>query len=163
MNEAIFYYLAGIFDGEGTFSIQVNIRARKGIKSVHLNPRMTMSLKDGGKEVMELLVNTFGGNYYDYKGREDGMMRWALNKRLEIIKATNLLLPHLIVKKKIAQRFLEALEMFPENRQAHRLGMRSWTKETVMKVANIAFTLNPYRKSKKTLDYLKELEKIYQT
>lgn len=154
-------YLAGLFDGEGTFSIQVDMRrSSSGKDSVRFNPRMSMTIKYG-KEVLLEYVEAFGGTIYEYP--DQGEYRWNLGTRKELLVAANQLLPHLRIKKKIAGRFIEALEIFPEKRASHRLGERSWTEEMVNKVAYIALTLNPdsARKSPKTIEYLKELEKIY--
>jgi len=154
-------YLAGLFDGEGTFSIQVDMRrSSSGKDSVRFNPRMSMTIKYG-KEVLLEYVEAFGGTIYEYP--DQGEYRWNLGTRKELLVAANQLLPHLRIKQKIAKRFIEALEIFPEKRASHRLGERSWTEEMVNKVAYIALTLNPdsARKSPKTIEYLKELEKIY--
>lgn len=154
-------YLAGLFDGEGTFSIQVDMRkASSGRDSVRFNPRMGMTIKYG-KEVLLEYIEAFGGTIYEYP--EQGEYRWNLGTRQELLIAAKTLLPHLRIKKRIAERFIEALEIFPETRAKHRLGERSWTEEMVNKVAYIALTLNPEsaRKSPKSIEYLKELEQIY--
>ena len=144
MEQTNLAYLAGLFDGEGTFSIQVKLRSAKGRKSVHFNPRMTMTLKYGTHELTEL-QSVFGGQVYQYK---NGCARWNLSKREALISATAALLPFLRIKKHIGVRFLEALGIFPASRKDHLKGQRSWTPEMVQKVAHIALTLNPYRKSK---------------
>jgi hypothetical protein len=152
-------YLAGLFDGEGTFSIQVNVRiTSSGRKSVHFNPRMTMTLSYG-TEVLDELVAVFGGEVYPYK---DGARRWSLGQREAMQAATAKLLPHLRIKRRVAERFLEALAIFPTSRKAHFKGERSWTLEMVVKVARIALALNPTKKSPKTAEYLKVLEASYE-
>jgi hypothetical protein len=162
-------YLAGLFDGEGTCSIQVNIRetnerkdgTKNGVKSVHFNPRMSMSLKYG-KEVLQEFVEIFGGTIYEYP--ETGDYRWFLGKKVEEEKAIKTLLPYLRIKKRIAERFIEALETFPTTRGNRYNGERSWTEEMVNKVAYIALTLNPEsaRKSPKSIQYLEELKQMYE-
>lgn len=151
-------YLAGLFDGEGTFSIQMSIRTYKGRESVNFGPRMSMTLKYGS-EVLEELKLAFGGEIYPYK---DGIYRWSLGGREGLMAATNALLPHLRIKKKVAEQFLEALSLFPVSRKAHRDGERSWTMEMVLAVARIALALNPHKTSKKGLAYLRNLEAVYQ-
>lgn len=133
-------YLAGLFDGEGSFSIQVNIRERKGRSSAHLNPRMSLQLKYGS-DVLDELVDAFGGNCYAYP--KTGKRMWVLSKREQLIIAANTLRPFLRIKAKIADRFLEALAIMPGARKAHVHGERSWTPDMVAAVAEIAFTLNP--------------------
>ena len=159
MDKVELSYIAGLFDGEGSFSIQVQIREYKDKESVRFNPRMTISLKDGGEAILPRLVEVFGGQIYEYYERGK-MLRWNLSRREKLIKTTEQLLPHLKIKKEIAKRFLEALKLFPK-RKNHLAGERSWDKETTLKVAKIALTLNPYRKSKRGLEYLDELKKIY--
>jgi hypothetical protein len=152
-------YLAGLLDGEGTFSIQVNIRQYKSRQSVHLCPRITICIKYGA-EVLDWVVKTFGGKVYE---RGDGVTQWYLGKVAEMRTLTELVVPHLRIKKAIAERFLEALRLFPEKRGNRRCGERSWTEETTNRIAYIALTLNPptARKSSKTLAYLVELKAVY--
>lgn len=167
MNERVIY-LAGLFDGEGSFSIQVDTRRTKPRKNgvqtetvhIHCNPRMSMTIKYG-KEVLQELIEEFGGTVYDYP--EQGEHRWFLGKREEQLVAAKALLPYLRIKKHICERYIEALEMFPTDRKDRYNGERSWTPELTNKVAYIALTLNPgsSRKSPKTIEYLEELKKIY--
>lgn len=149
-------YFAGLFDGEGSFSIQVNWRMYSGRRSAHFNPRMTMSLKYG-VEVLDELVMEFGGAVYKYPDER----KWCVSQRTLLKAAAEKLLPYLRIKRKIGERFIEALTYFPESRKAHRNGERSWSEGAVLKVAEIALTLNPYKKSPKTLKYLNELRAIY--
>ena len=133
-------YLAGIMDGEGSWSIQVQERQKAdGTCFPNFNFRMTMTMKYGGKEVTDMLIDNFGGNSYFY---EDGMIRWSLGKRKELESSTRQLLPYLHVKRNVAQRFLEALSYMPTTRKAHRRGESSWTPEARAKVTEIATTLN---------------------
>lgn len=157
MSQDRIIYLAGLMDGEGTFSIQVNRRFYKGTPSVHFTPRMTMTLKYG-TETLNMLVEEFGGKIYDYPEEK----KWSLGTVQSLKEATIKLLPYLTIKKRIAERFLEALEVFPNHRTGNSFkGERSWTEEMSRKVGEIALTLNPYKKSPKTLEYLKELDIIY--
>lgn len=151
-------YLAGLFDGEGSFSIQVGMRGRvEGRPSVYFNPSMSMHLHYG-LEALDALQERFGGKIYVH-GK--GGARWNLGRRLEIIKATQALRPHLIIKGDIADRFLEALALFPKRGGAdQKSGGRTWTPEIAVQVAEIALNLNPprSRKSNKTLEYLNALQ-----
>lgn len=72
-----------------------------------------------------------------------------------------MLIPYLKIKKQIAIKFLYALNLLPEKRSAHSRGERSISKEVALEIAEIALTLNPYRKAKKDLTFLKELETMY--
>lgn len=153
-------YFAGLFDGEGTFSIQVAVRAtEKGVESVRFNPRMTMTLKYGHECLYELR-RRFGGQVYEYA---DGHARWNLSKRESLIYAASALRPYLVIKGQICDGFLNALDRFPKTRAGVNLhgGERVWTTEDVLFVARTALSLNPYRKSPKTQAIVDELEAIY--
>src|SRR4051794_16447725 len=123
-------YLAGLFDGEGCFSIQVIIKEHRGIERVNLMPRMTMSLYYG-LEALYLLQETFGGAIYTYP---DGW-RWNISRRSSVQFAATALQPHLVIKSKICERYLQALSYFPPIRERQWQGKRSWTNEAIIKVA----------------------------
>ncbi len=151
-------YLAGLFDGEGCFCIQVKIREHKGVKRIALTPRMTMSLYYG-PEALHLLQGAFGGAIYFYP---DGGMRWNISKRSSVQIAASALQPHLVIKSKICQRYLEALSFFPPIRERQWQGKRSWTNESILKVAEIAYTLNPIcaKKAAKNAASLQQIKKM---
>jgi hypothetical protein len=154
-------YLAGLFDGEGSFSIQMRIIiSKKGKQTVNFIPKMTMTLLYGN-EVLDELVEGLGGTVYPYK---DGYRRWSLGTREELQVAAHRLLPYLRIKRQVAEQFLAALAIFPTSRKAHCKGERSWTLEMTLKVARIALALNPpkAKKSQKTVEYLKLLEAAYE-
>jgi hypothetical protein len=158
-------YMAGLFDGEGSFSIQLRLRDYKGRGSVLISPKMSMSLTYG-LEVLEDLKAEFGGNVYHYdKTAHDrkATARWSLHKREQLVHAAQALLPHLRIKKQIAERFLEALALFPTERKNHVLGERTWDRELTLKVADIAFSLNPGGSGRRISDpeFVTELAAVY--
>lgn len=133
-------YIAGLFDGEGSFSIQV-MEKQHGL---NFGPKMSMSLTYGADEPFDLMVEELGGTIYTVEN--DNSFRWSLGKRLEIMYAANLLLPHLRLKREVCGRFIHALSLFPENsRKGIDLyhGNRGWSIEDEITVAAIALTLNP--------------------
>lgn len=134
-------YLAGLFDGEGTFCIQVSVRDALSAKpSVLIHPRMSMTLKFGN-EVLDDLATALGGRCYV---RPDVATRvWSLSRRDHALSAARTLAPFLRVKRRVCERFIEALEIMPSVRKVHRRGERTWTAEMAVRVAEIAFTLNP--------------------
>jgi hypothetical protein len=163
-------YLAGLFDGEGSFCFQVVIRdtiprkdgTKKGTRSVIITPRVTMKLYKGWEKVFPLYQEFFEGKIYETKkGRE---WQWSIQDRKRCLKMAIAIQPYLKIKQDICSRFIEAIEMFPPLTANKRLGDRDWTPELTNKVAYIALTLNPEtaRKSPKTLEYLEELQKIYE-
>lgn len=147
-------YLAGLFDGEGSFSIQVGLRRYRTAPSIWLNPSMSVNLYYGA-EVLQEFVATFGGTIYPYA---KGGQRWHLGRRADVLAAAQTLQPLLIVKRDIAGRFIEALSMWPTTDQG-RVGERIWTTEAALAVAEIALALNPprSRKTNKTAEYVHEL------
>lgn len=153
-------YLSGLFDGEGSFSIQVQLRQSKnGINSCNFNPRMTMNLYYGWEKPLNLLQEVFGGKIY-HSGVGHS---WYLSKREPTIKAAIMLYPYLTIKQDICKKYLEALSIFPTKRKDHLRGERSWSVEKCLEVAEIALTLNPIsaRKSKKNLNYLEDIKKAF--
>lgn len=152
-------YFAGLFDGEGSFSIQVQIRTYKGVENAQFNPRMTMTLKYGHECLYEL-QRRFGGQVYEY---DDGNARWNLSRREPLIAAAEALRPHLVIKGQICDAFLRAMECFPKTRAGVNQygGERVWAQEDVLFVARTALMLNPYRKSPKTRAIVDRLEAIY--
>lgn len=113
-----------------------------------------------GTEVLDWAQRTFGGKVYRYA---NGEVRWYVGRRAELEPLVRLLLPHLRIKKRIAERFLEALDLFPKERPAAIWrGERAWTREQALTVTRIALTLNEYRKSPKTMDYLRLMEEIFE-
>lgn len=150
-------YLAGLFDGEGSFSIQVGMRHYLPDRpSVYFNPSMSMHLHYGAA-ALEALRERFGGAIYVH-GK--GGMRWNLGRRALVVEAAQALRPHLIIKADIADRFLEALALFPvRDGAAQSKGERTWTPDIAVQVAEIALNLNPprSRKTNKTVEYVQIL------
>jgi hypothetical protein len=128
MNKVKISYFAGLFDGEGSFCIQLQKR-----NTPNFNPRMSMSLKYGSKVLIQL-KKQFGGNIYYYN---DNMTRWHLGRKELMIKTIRLMYPYLIIKKQRAKQFLKALNLFPKNRH------QKWTVELANKIFDIAKNLNP--------------------
>lgn len=154
-------YLAGLFDGEGTFSIQVQIRPRKskrGGEYVNLVPRMTLTLKYG-TEILETLQNQLGGSIYE---SADGCRRWSLGGKEALIAAATALIPYLVVKRRIAERFVEALRMWPETRHSSKPGSSSWETEKLLAVVEIALSLNDYKKSNKNAEFVDDVKRVLQ-
>jgi hypothetical protein len=154
-------YLAGLFDGEGSFSIQVGLRHYKdGSPSGWVNPSMSVNLYYGD-EVLDHFVAAFGGQIYAYK---KGGRRWHLGTRDAARVAAVALEPHLEIKRDIARRFIQALDLCPTVGRGgganRRAGERVWSPQQVIDVAEIALTLNPARSRRcnKTVEYITELK-----
>lgn len=139
-------YMAGLFDGEGSFSAQVDARQWKDRWNIRINPRMSMGLLYGN-EVLSLFSENIGGAIYERtkaKYEPDNRTRqWVCSKREPLLVGARELLPYLRIKRGIAERFLELLEIIPATRAGHGFGERSWTPEMVEQAARLAFSLNP--------------------
>lgn len=149
-------YLAGLFDGEGSFSIQVGLRQHKSRHpTVYFNPSMSVNLYYGAG-VLSHFQEMFGGQIYPYK-KAPGAARWHLGRQEMLLPAARALQPHLVIKSIICERFLHALSLFPARGGTNlRAGDRVWDPVVAVEVAEIALTLNPprSRKSNKSLEYL---------
>ena len=98
-------YLAGIMDGEGTFSYTLTANGR-GEK--HYYPRMCVGNTD--KRLIYWLKGEFGGNVsmvkmVKYNANWKDMYRWQLQGKNVVILAKRLL-PYLIVKQEQVLRVL---------------------------------------------------------
>jgi hypothetical protein len=160
-------YLSGLFDGEGSFSIQVSLRQRNTRPpTIWFNPTLSVNLYYG-YEVLDLFKERFGGKIYNYqRGGERRGARWHLGRKDEALRVAKELQPHLEIKKEICERFIEALSLYPSRAGVNlQAGHRAWSTDIAVRVAEIALTLNPprARKSNKTLAYLttfkRELER----
>ena len=108
---ALYGYIAGILDGEGTIhitkttsphSLAVQNRTHPGYV-----PRICAGMVD--QEVIELLAEVLGGNTHvehTPHNRQD-VYRWSLSGRLAVLKVLPVLIPYLRVKRPQAKLLLE--------------------------------------------------------
>lgn len=106
-------YLAGFFDGEGTFKVSHNIKKSNGKKYPHATILLSQSGEDG-RELLEKIRREYGGNLYlhisagQHKATKPAYkLYWNKAEAILLIKD---LLPYLILKKQAAQEVLEYLE-----------------------------------------------------
>ncbi len=94
--EANLAYLAGLFDGEGSFSIKHN-----NSNSVY-SPCVAIGMTQ--LEGIELVVEMFGGKVRKdlTSNRKSVMYRWEISKRSDVFFVLKSLLPYLRVKKALA-------------------------------------------------------------
>ena len=172
MDEII--YIAGLFDGEGSCDIQVDFRSAKKAdghteRLIRFNPRMTLPLKRGygdTQRAMDIMVKNLGGTVYNIKDRD--MLRWSLG-RIENLKiCANRLLPYLIVKRGVATKFLNALDLFPSRKGVSSTkGDKIWTSDLCIQVATMAYDLNRHygpaqgRFTRTLDDIIEEIKEIY--
>jgi hypothetical protein len=115
---ALFAYIAGIIDGEGTIRI-----SKSKIKSNwNFTYNAMMSCGMVTKEIPVLLYSTLGGSYREERvvGKRS-IWRWNLNGRFQIYAALTILKPYLIVKKRQAELALEFCEKWKNPKRNHHL------------------------------------------
>jgi hypothetical protein len=113
-------YLAGLFDGEGTFCIcrQPSTKSKDGHSNVYHHPkvRIGMSCKDTIKMVHESFKL---GSFYDEGVRKDRptykiMYRWEVGSRKDCVEVIEKLLPYLKTKKPAAELVLKFCKEWKE-------------------------------------------------
>jgi LAGLIDADG endonuclease len=104
-------YLAGFFDGEGTFYIGKQFK--KGKEYPHATILLSQS-GEGGLALLELIQSMYGGSIYkhlsagQYKATKPAYkLYWNKVEGIELCKT---LIPHLILKKEAAVTVLLYLE-----------------------------------------------------
>lgn len=123
MQAALYAYIAGIIDGEGSIRINKNFTPHL-IQVHHLkNPMYYAQINLGmvSKEIPDLLKDTFGGNVREERvPNRRSIWRYSLTGRNQLISTLKILLPYLRVKKehaKVAIAFCENWQV-PFSRQA---------------------------------------------
>lgn len=106
-------YLAGLFDGEGSFCIcrQPSTKSKDGHENIYLHPLVRIGMTN--KDVVKMIHETFKvGKFYNEGVRKDRpsykyMYRWNVGSRKECIEVIEKLLPYLKVKKRQAELVLK--------------------------------------------------------
>jgi len=100
MQAALYGYLAGILDGEGTFTIARTDRA--DCQNPSYNAKVCAGMTE--REPMAMLHAVFGGTLR--LGKTDGLWRWSICGRLAVLEALPILIPYLVAKKSQARRLM---------------------------------------------------------
>jgi hypothetical protein len=159
-NQEQLAYLAGIIDGEGSFSIDCNIgtyfskRKNRNVFYPYFATRVSVSLKHGNEKVLPLLVKSLKGTICR-KGIDGSTKSWNLNRIDDLLVAVPLLIPYLKIKQEIASNFLIALRL-SKNKFAKR-----WPKDSAIEMTKIGLTLNPYQKAKKDISFVGKIADLY--
>jgi len=168
-------WLAGFWDGEGTFSI-ILARQRTANDYLAIKSQAIIGQRGDLSWIIEYIQKQlgFGHIYYSNRDTIKGKVMWQTTRINDAIKIAKLLEPYLILKKDKAGRFIEALELWKntihsEEYKLRGKGGRIRTKEDVLKMAEIATTLNEdrpekrYRNYKRYEDWKKLINKWYKT
>ena len=119
-------YLAGLFDGEGCFSIAGQWKYRPSGKYFHMN--LLVSVYNTNLAVMKWLIEKFGGVYYvhhpskkpEHKTGYSWHPKGAKNKELLLLG----MLPYMIIKREQAEIALEYVRLNGAPNQEKRLELR---------------------------------------
>jgi len=150
-NKAELAYMAGLFDGEGSFSFATNMSEGRQGKTVRFMPATSLLLRYGS-DVLLLFRHRFGGCLH--KDRH-GMTHWTLNRREAVRQVAICLQPWLRIKRWQCGLFLAGLDLLP-GRPAkgsgicYKHGQRSLTRENALRLAEIASTINPSTRFKRS-------------
>lgn len=115
-------YLAGIFDGEGNFTLSAYYRADSGDR---LRFSFQIGVKNTDLRLMKWLISNFGGVYYTYQNKKH--LDWKLSHlwrpkgRRNMEKLILGILPYLVVKTEQAKIALEWIRLDGENNPSKRL------------------------------------------
>jgi hypothetical protein len=154
-------WLAGFWDGEGTFSIVLR-KQRTANNYLGISPCAIIGQRGDHDWIIKHIKSelSFGKIYYSNRDTVKGKAIWQTTTIDDSIKIAKLLEPYLILKKEIAKRFIEALELWKStvHKEEFRLrgrGGRIRTKQDVLKMIEIATTLNKDRPEKRYRNYKK--------
>ena len=164
MKETDWAYLAGLFDGEGTFFLKWSYYPKT--KLVYFHPTCHITLANSETFLLEELKSHFGGWVNPFKCRSKSKAhqwtytwsRWTPPKTKESME--NLLrgiLPYLKIKKNHVQKLLEIIEIMK-----HHSPPRAYTREEILRVATISDEIHGFanfhpRNLKWTRDYVEKI------
>ncbi len=105
-------YLAGFFDGEGTFHLGKQIKKSSGKEYPNCKVCVSQS-GDVGKQLLENIQKKYGGKLYEHlKAGQHKATKSAYKlywRKQEAVLLIHVLLPHLFIKQKEAQLALDYL------------------------------------------------------
>ena len=141
--EAEKFFLAGLIEGEGSFS--VSIKEHKNSKFGYLvDPEFFIYQHESGRSLLEMARRIFGtGRIYPKPGNEKVLVfcidsRRNLRERVKPF-VEKYLLPF-TSKRKTIEKFFEIVEAL-ENKEHH-------TREGLAKIVKMAYEMNPHSKGK---------------
>ena len=183
-------YIAGMFDGEGTFNCQLSSWQREPKKQpkrkprtvmktlLHFGARAQIGFKQAPAEqkfVIELKERFGGKNYISNDGKENGIVSWATVTNDQCVLFCETMLPLLDFKKEQCEKLLSIARLVKSKKEdRYKKGYLTrttdiYTKEEFQMVIKIATTMNAGRQSNRfrnalgrnTEYYLKLVDKMY--
>jgi len=173
------FYLAGVIDGEGTFTLQINLRkSSSGKENIRINPRVGIGLRYKEKEykLLEAIKEKLkvGTIYLSNKGKETAKCMYMTTNVEDCITIAEYVLPYLYLKEKQAIRFIKICKMIKAGKLRRKGinmygGEKIYSKEEMIEMITVATTLNEgtqmtrFREStgRNTQYYLNIIEKLY--
>lgn len=142
-------YTGGLFDGEGNFRIQISRVARSKGRTptgLTLQPRMSIDMSHAN-DIFRMIQSRFGGNIYPTK-RKPYIQTFIIAGIAPCLSFATAILPHLRVKKKQCEVFLEIIHKMKEE------GIH-YTKEGIIWIAKRSRDLTFFPQARKwTPEYL---------
>jgi len=151
-------WLAGLIDGDGCFSIQINKRQHRhnGRWSIRFNPQVCIGLKGPDAWILDEIQKEtgLGRCYISNKTKGHARASWQTTNLADALAITERVLPHLRLKCRQAMRFFEACMILLECKKhnVNKLaGEKAYELGDVLRVAQIATTLNEADKPSDTV------------
>jgi len=145
-------YIAGIVDGEGSFTLQISERKWKdGRTGIGLNPRVQIGFKYNTNEevvLKEIQKRLRGGKiYFVNNGKSNAAIVFWTTNVADTIRFCEMLIPHLLIKKRQAKMLLESCKLIKtkiEGRAGTFLqkGTKFYSKDDYYKLVEISTTMN---------------------
>lgn len=118
-------YLAGIFDGEGCFSLSAYVRSSEYTGKTRYS--FMVGIKNTSTPLMKWLISNFGGVYYTHQDKKHPDWKpshlWRPKGRRNVENLILGVLPYLIIKQEQARLALDWIRLDGENNPEKRLEM----------------------------------------
>jgi len=171
LDEKKLIYLAGLFDGEGSFSISLKLRYHKDRPWLNITPTARIGMKKAESQLTEMRdLMGVGKIYCSNKGKVKEIISWQTTKWEEVLILAATLRPYLKFKHIQAEKMIKICHLYLiEHGSSKRFeGKPTRPREAVLEIIKTSLELNPdslqaqKRKEKKPLEYWENiLEDIY--
>jgi hypothetical protein len=144
-------YVAGLFDGEGCFTI--SIQKGKGSFPLNFSPRISIGLSISSRKALESIKSCLGSGHLYYhtqlgkSGRRKTLAIFRIYRIDDLRKFVELLEEKVIIKRREFVLFNEALNLLDDKQK------------NIRRIVEIANVLNPGRKGKRKWT-VQELDEI---
>lgn len=166
MDKNFLYWLAGFFDGEGSFTISVGKTKHNKNRSIYLNysfaTSITLRIED--KFLLDKIKKTLTiGKVYIRKN--DNSAVWQTTNIEETLYFSKLIFPYLLLKQKSCDILIVAIQEWSKNKKRlfssyRRKGQKTRTQKEMLRILFLSQAINTGRtkRGKRTEKQYKELE-----